>query len=140
MDTKTITNHLQQMKGNYFRYANQVHAVIDFTIDEERFEVVTDINRYSRKLESAEEFLKYWSPVDNKGAVTKNENNQIDVYIEQEKSQADDLIGILKDNISKVQADAKYIPQAQAINDNINSIIDIQKMKLDYIKQFRKNW
>lgn len=139
MDIKTITNRLQKMKGNAFIYANQVHSILDINIAEETFVIITNINRYSRKFESAEEFLKYWSPANQQGALIKNENNPVAVYIEQEKSQADELIGILKDNITKVQTDPKYIPQAQTINDNINSIINIQKMKLDYIKQIRKD-
>lgn len=157
MDTIKLTNQLQQMKGKFYKYASQVHAVIDFTLDEEKFEIMTNIGRYPRKHESAEEFLKYWVPVEHKeaviingsretaitnehqGGIIKNENIQMDVYFEQEKSEADDLIKILKANITKVQGDANYIPQAQAVNDNVNSIINIQKMKLEYFKSFRKN-
>lgn len=136
MDIKKLTSELEQMKGNSYQYAKQVHTVTGYRINEERFVLITNLNEFSRKTESAEEFFKYWFRITQE-VENKNENNEVAIYIEQEQTQANDLILILKDNISKVQADPKYIPQAQEINDNVNTIINIQKMKLDYVKQFR---
>lgn len=60
------------------------------------------------------------------------------MFTEAQTSMADKLIDVLEDNIRRVQEDKDYIPQAQAINNNVNSIINIQKMKLDVIKQLHK--
>jgi hypothetical protein len=137
MNTKKLSDRLEHMKGNTFTYAAQVHCVLDYKIDDEKFIIKTNVTEFSRKLESAEEFLKYWAPATQTGLAVIDENKQVAVYVEQERSQADDLIAILKENIAKIQENPGYISQAQAVNENVKSIIDIQKMKLDYIKQVR---
>lgn len=40
-----------------------------------------------------------------------------------------DLVSILKDSIEKVKADPAFIPQAVAIKENINAIIDLAKVE-----------
>ena len=137
MDINKLTTRLEQMKGKTFTYGKQVHSVLDIKVDDEKFVITTNLNEFSRKTESAEEFLKYWSPATQTGMAVLEENQQMAVYIQQGRSQADDLISILKDNITKVQSNAGYIQQAQTVNDQVKSIIDIEKMKLEYLKQLR---
>jgi hypothetical protein len=137
MNAKKVNNQLEQMKGKTFTYGNQVHYVLDFKIDEEKFIIKTNLSEFSRKLESADDFLRYWAPTNAASVAVMDNEKQLVTMVEKEKTQADDLITILQDNIKKVQDNAGYIPQAQAVNDNVKSIIDIQKMKLDYLKQLR---
>jgi hypothetical protein len=137
MDVKKLTTRLEQMKGKTFTYANQVHCVLDIRTDDEKFVVKTNLSEFSRKHEAADEFLKYWAPATQGSIAVLDEQQQISLYVEQGRSQADDLIAILKGNITKVQENPGYIPQAQTVNDQVKSIIDIEKMKLDYLKQLR---
>lgn len=137
MNIKKLSNQLEQMKGNTYTYANQVHYVLECKIDDEKFVIKTNLSEFARKLEAGDEFLKYWASTTTNSIAVIDEEKQMSAIVEKEKGQADDLIAILKDNIIKVQDNAGYIPQAQAVNDNVKSIIDIQKMKLDYIKQMR---
>lgn len=67
-----------------------------------------------------------------------NSNNGYEVGFVQENNLADELVTILKDNIEKVKKSAAYIPQAQAINNNVNSILHVQKLKLDMLRQMKK--
>jgi hypothetical protein len=134
------------MKGRTFEYAKQKHTVQKYTIDEggETFEVKTDLNTFKRKFESAAEFFKYWfeskENITMDKAVAKvgtDENPEIREMIVKENSLSDDLVSILKDNITKLKANPSYINQAKAINNNVNSILNIQKLKLEMVKQMR---
>ena len=44
------------------------------------------------------------------------------------------LSNTLLDTISKIQNDAGYVPQAQAINDTVKSIIDLEKVKIQTLQ------
>jgi hypothetical protein len=57
------------------------------------------------------------------------------VVFEKENALTDDLIAILKNSITKIQANPGYINQTKAINNDVNSIINIAKLKLDLFKQ-----
>lgn len=140
---RKFLKQLEQMKGKTFTYAKQIHCVLDYKINEHHEKVVikTNLTTFERTYEQVDEFLKYWEPVNNLSIAVDDDpnlNNQLAVFLEQEKSMADKLIGILEDNITKVQASKEYIPQATQINNNINSIINIQKMKMDMVKSIRK--
>lgn len=45
-----------------------------------------------------------------------------------------DLQEILMDNIKKLKGDKDYIPQAQEINANVRSMIDLAKAEIEYMK------
>lgn len=45
-----------------------------------------------------------------------------------------DLQEILMDNIKKLKSDKEYIPQAQEINANVRSMIDLAKAEIEYMK------
>lgn len=132
MSKKTmLLEQLTAMKGKDYQYGNTVHLVKDVIIDEEseKFSIVTDVNKYDRKFEAGIEFLRYWSPV--------NEPKQLQIINSKDNALADEMIKILQDNITRVQTDAKYIEQAKSINNNVNSIINIVKTKLDFAKALR---
>lgn len=60
-----IENKLQGMVDYTYCYAKQNHLVKSIAIDkeEEKFTIVTSLNTFTRKFESAEEFLRYWKYV-----------------------------------------------------------------------------
>jgi len=49
------------------------------------------------------------------------------------------MIEILKGNIKKVQENEAYVKQATAVNKNVNSIINIVRTKMEFMKQSRKS-
>lgn len=152
MQPQQIQKKLESMKGNAYEYAKDVHIVKSYkiNIEDEDFTIKTDKNSYSRKFSSADDFFKYW--------FEKEQNLQLDkvhdklngkhlpdgvlvktdltVY-EKESALADDLIAILKSSITKVQNNPGFINQAKAINNDVNSIINIAKLKLDLLKQMK---
>lgn len=150
---------LQDMKGKTFNYANKFLKLENYSIDDhrEKVTIITDKRTFERQYDSVDEFLTYWQPVsvqdidaeeigkqNNKPvehAVITTANNEIQkstgIY-EEHSLLAKDLVSILRDNITKVQTNKDYIPQATAVNNNINSIINITKMQLGFYKQFKQ--
>ena len=131
---------LEAMKGKTFQYANKIHFINTYSIDEQREKIIikTNLETFERNYEAAGEFLTYWKECSVIHPPLAGETpDQSVVMWEQQSSQADDLINILKDNIAKVQADKSYIPQAQSINNNVNTIVNIAKMKMDFAKHVR---
>jgi hypothetical protein len=136
MNKKAIIETLQNMKGKTYQYAGKIHHIVDFKVDDrrERIELQTNISTYDRGFGAAEEFLSAWVEIISP---EQAEEQKAVAVIVAETNLVDDLTAILKDNIRKVQSDAKYIPQAQAINNNVNSIINLTKLKLDIYKASR---
>lgn len=132
---------LEDMRGKTFQYANNIHYIVDIQIDEakEKCSIKTNLSSFDRPFEAMDEFLKYWQPFSNITTLqtTADHDSQLSTFIQQEDNLSSKLIDILNDNIEKVQKDKEYIPQAQAINNNINSIVNIAKMRFDFMKQFK---
>lgn len=146
MNTQQLQAKLEQMKGRTFLYAKISHDVTSYIINETEgmFVLITDKNRFPRKFESAKDFLSYWIPVETSlsvpATIESNEGSpQLPVELEKENSLADSMIDILKDNIERIRKDAKYIPQAKAINENVNSMIQLQRLKLDTAREISKH-
>jgi hypothetical protein len=137
---KAMEEVLVEMTGKTFEYAKSVHYVKEFKIDpvEETFAITTNLNTFTRKIEAFEDFMGYWDPV-TKISTPATIPAQVPVQVmEQENSTADKLVGILMDSIVKVQADKGYINQAKAINNDVNSITNIMKLKMDLYKESKK--
>ena len=141
MNNKNIVTALENMVNKTFVYANNIHCVQNYKIDEtkKRYVIKTNLDVFDRSVDSMDEFLKYWKPVSNIATLQTegNQDDQVSIFIEQENSFSTKLIEICNDNIEKVQKDKAYIPQAQAVNNNVNSILHIAKLRLDFMKHFK---
>jgi len=42
------------------------------------------------------------------------------------------------ENIEKVKADKDYIPQAQAVKDNVDSILNLAKTEIEYLNALHR--
>jgi hypothetical protein len=138
MNTKQITETLETIKGKTFQYGTNIYYVLGYSIDEikERFIIKTNISSFERPFEAIEEFLKYWKPASNIISLKANPDTeqQVALFMEQENSFIGNVISILKDNITKVQQDKDYIPQAQTINKSINAMVSIINIRLGMLK------
>jgi hypothetical protein len=139
MSNRKFIKQLEVMKGKTFQYGNQIHCIIDYKIEElhEKVMITTNLKTFDRPYDSCDEFLSYWMPV-NSVEVTTTQDKEVDTYRVTETSLMDSLVTTLKDSIEKVQKDKSYIQQATAINNNINTIVNITKMKLDMFKQIKR--
>lgn len=124
---------IQEMLNKPMLYGNRTVTITGYRFDtlKERIYLHTNEQQdhYNRSVDAMPEFLKQFSTVQNQ--VKRVSASQA---IMQSVTNADELERILMDNIKKVQTNPEYIKQATAINNNVNSIININKMKLDFAK------
>lgn len=143
MNVKQIEKKLEVMNGKSYEYAKHIHVVNQVSVDfeKEEFTIKTDKNTFTRKFESAEEFLKYWyEQPQNK--VIESAQSQLPQTIDIDKAEAivtsnnlsEELIKILKDNITKVSNNAGYINQARAVDKSVDTILKVKKLQLEMYK------
>lgn len=129
---------LRGMMNKRFRYGQSELTVLDYDYNEEkgRIYVYTDRKQepYDRPADEAMSFLDQFEPIDNptlqvvvKGLMLSESNLGIT------------LKDVLLENIEKIKNDAGYIPQAEAINNNVKSLIDLAKTEVAYLKAFNSN-
>jgi hypothetical protein len=150
MTAKEIQAKLASMKGRSYQYAKQVHLVKSYSIEaeEEKFTLITDKTKVTRKFESAKDFFSYWFDsqenlsIDKAGAKLKEEGS-MDVVVASAfgnaSGLADELVDILKQNITKVSKDPNYIKQAQVVDKSVGTILNVQRLKLEMFKAATKS-
>jgi hypothetical protein len=142
MLSNKIKQRLDSMLGNTYKYAGHIHYFKDYSIknDEEKVVIVTNQKSFTKNFESVPEFLDYFELVEN--VLPQKQQPSIvqsaEPAVADNESMANKLTNILLENISKVQESPLYIPQANTINSNINSIVNIMKLKLQVEKQTKK--
>jgi hypothetical protein len=141
MDSNKIKTALECMVNNRFMYAGQTHEIKNYIVDtdNEKCSIITNLGTYDRKFENMTTFLSYWKPVKLPipAVENNNTNDHLTVILAQENDLSNKLISILTENIEKIKQDKEYIPQAQAVNNNINTIVNIAKMRLTIITRLR---
>jgi hypothetical protein len=158
---KKLLDTLYEMKGKQYMYAARTLLVKEIDVDErkEKIIIITDKKVFDCAFDSCEEFLSNFLPLDSERklqqptlmqsqlqtVVAENQpsppaNTVLVIQDEyhQHSTLTTDLIAILKDNISRVKENKDFIPQAQAINNNVNSIISVTKLQLEIHRHFRK--
>jgi len=51
---------------------------------------------------------------------------------------ASKLSDILMNNITKVQADPSFVPQAKEVRDNVRELVNLARVEIDMIREARK--
>lgn len=133
MLSKRTTTKIEEMINKTFLYSGIIHCVLGFTDDQENEQVTikTNIKTFKKSYDSIMEFLSYWEPVSSSNHLTPA---VVVEAVSPAESRADKMIEMLEENIEKVKKDPTYIPQATSINNNINSIINIEKMRMMVLK------
>ncbi|GEP94480.1 hypothetical protein [Chitinophaga cymbidii] len=141
MDNKKISAQLKQLEGKTFLYAGQIHFIQRCVLDEEQDKctIQTNLNLFERKIEAVTAFLSYWEPFDrvNRMEHSQHPPTELQRIMESQLSVGDQLMQVLNESIEKVRKDKSYIPQAQAINNNVNTMVNIVKLRLGLWKQMK---
>jgi hypothetical protein len=56
-----------------------------------------------------------------------------------DKGQMDSLEEIILENIKNVKKDPKFVGQAKVVNSNVQTLLNINKQKIEMIKEIRKH-
>ena len=128
---------IQQCINKQYEYGGRVITITGYEIDDKRDRVYIHTNEKSRHIDrplmDVIFFLKELKQVNNSLPVpVKTEVATMDF------STADYLEEVLKKSIEKLQTEPEFIKQATAINNNVNSLISITKLKMDYVKTMRR--
>lgn len=138
MNAEKLTRIKHSMVGKTYVYSNAIHYVISVDIDEvkEKFTIKTNISTFDRQFGSVEAFLEFWKPATGIATLANDTDGTgaVSAFVEQGEDLSQTLVNTLLDSIKNVKASKDYIPQAIAINNNVNSIVNIQRLRLDLVK------
>lgn len=129
------------MLNKQFLYGANITTVLDYDInpERERLYVFTDRRQepYDRPLESAHSFLEEFRPVNNLPATTEGNNRSklpATGLMLTDGNLGSQLKEILLKNIEDVQKSPEYVPQAEVVNDNVKTLLDMAKLELEHLK------
>ena len=127
-----MLNRLVSIKGRSFMYRADTIHVVDYRPEGGKVTIVTDKKWFDFSYEKIEGFLNELLPVEQDA-----ENERGMLMVRQAKtttSSINELRTVLMNSIEQVQKSKDYIPQAQEINSNVKSIIDIAKTEIEVLK------
>ncbi|SIO53923.1 hypothetical protein [Chitinophaga niabensis] len=138
MNKKNFKDQLNEMIGKTFQYGNSIHCVISYKTDEEREKCIlqTNLSTFEKPFEAMNEFLKYWKPTSSIMSLPTeiDYNQQVTLILDEGNNLSSQLIKTLTETIDNVKNNKEYIPQAQTIVNSTNTIVNIEKMRLSYLK------
>lgn len=119
---------LESMISKSYMYNATEHRIMAFKIFPDQVMIVTDKAWKNIPLTKINAELENFLPIEpEKG---KNDAIVLSSINENQKS----LSKTVMENIEKIKADASYIPQAKAVNDQIKTMIAMAKVEIDLMK------
>lgn len=135
-----IEQRLQAMTGKVFMYKSGNYRIMSYDVETERVIIATDRKVFKVTPAQAMPLLADFLPVDETETLPIAAN---DKFLEMIRGSvtlgsAAQLRETLMINLKKVQDDPSYIPQAQAVNQTVSTIIDLAKAEVDMINAAAK--
>ncbi len=135
-ELKEEMERIEDMIGKVVMYRGRNIKVKGYVVKDDRIEIKTNGNPVITSAEKLSDTLDEFLPVsDELDSADKEKGLQV---FGNNKSNLDDLEGILMENIQKVRENKDYLDQAKEINSQANSIIKIAKTKVDMVREMRK--
>lgn len=142
------------MIGHQFMIDGRVERIMNYQIKENSISVDTDKKPRSFSEDQFMDWAKKCLPVQDDIEVLEEDlkpSRELKKFKEKEimgsqvvyqpsfsSSNFSDLRSVLMENIKKVQEDKEYLPQAVAVRDNVQSIIELTKNEIEYVKTLNK--
>lgn len=137
-----IEQKLDDLIGREWMYNGRTVNVRGYTIKDGEIRVKTENHPIVFPESKAGEELKNFLETEAGPGITKRgakESNMAVQVFEHDSKQMSSLEEIIMDNIQKVKDDPKYVPQAKVITNNVNTMINLNKQKIEMIKEIRKH-
>ncbi len=128
---KDKTQILERMIGNTYDYEGRRILIYDVRIKGNSVSLVTDTEVIELPLDGLDDYLPEFHFVKSNQLIKTPEILEM---VTGGASVYNQLQNTLLETIKKVQEDAGYISQAQAINDTIKQVIDLEKVKIQTIQ------
>jgi len=132
MSTNVLT--IDNMIGQSFKYRGQIHKFLSHKTEDDVTIIVTDKKWF--EFQSRDELGFFVSECNRVEEVISAEElkgkDRFDLSVPDAKSNdvMAQLKGILMENIKQVRDDKSYIPQAQNISKNVQTLINLTKLEL----------
>ena len=125
-------DRLRAMIGNVYRYEGVGKMTVHDVVESEKFGILkTDSGDIRVSLEDIDEELGFFTLLNSNGLV---KNPTLLDMVVQSNSMYTTLQTTLLDTIQKIENDKEYIPKAEAINETVKSIIDLEKVKVQTLQ------
>lgn len=123
---------LEEMVGKAYLFNDQVISIEKYEVQGDRVIITTDKKEMEVLNYILPSLLKDFIPIIN---------NQLPALpaLPVDNAAIKNLSDILLDNIRKVQINKDYIQQAEAIVQNVNAVINLEKIKIEYCKLLKPN-
>lgn len=117
----------KQMVGNTYRYDGNYVKIEDVEFKNGFAVFLTSSGHIHASLDNFEEEMEYFTCAKENSLVKVP---QVLDMVVGTASVYDKLINTAMESIERIKTDAAYIPQAEAINGTIKSIVDLEKTKI----------
>lgn len=137
--TELVETTLESMIGHRYMYGATNHTITRYRINKERgrVTVITDKKEFDRPIDAAMEFLEQFEPIPGRAvAVVQDQPNLPQMQVN--SSVISELKDVLMDNIRKVKEDKNYIEQAEAVRQNVESVIGLAKTEIAYMEAYTR--
>jgi hypothetical protein len=129
-----IEEKVKPMLGNYFRYGKNLVKVESFRATDKVITIHTDKINLPIANENFENEIDKFVPVEMSVAVSTTAPSGMNLDSSVIGQNAKALGELIMENIDKVKKDPGYIPQANAINDQLKSLIELGKTQVEMVK------
>lgn len=122
---KGMIGHTYMVNGHYYK-------VQSYQLDTDgQLTIAADKKWFTAEADQVKKLLKQFLPV-------ALDNREVELTLMPAKNEMRQIKNIVMDNIKKVQDDAKYIPQATAVNQSVNTLLNMAKLELQAAKLARE--
>lgn len=139
LTTKRLADQLQKMVGNSYRYNGKDLKVIALVKNGVHFELDTDSGRIKIPLTSTADDFRKFVPMESASSPEKEKPSMALIVTSPGSGGGIEKIKqTVFETIEKIKAEPSYLPQANAINANINTLINLGKLELEAIRLAKK--
>jgi len=135
LTAKRLSDQLKTMVGKSYNYKGKDLKVIALVKNGVHFELDTDAGRIKIPLTTAAEDLQKFVSTEVTGIEEKEKPSMALIVTSPGSGGGIEKIKqTVFETIEKIKADSSYLPQAHAINANINTLINLGKLELEAIR------
>lgn len=139
LTTKRLADQLQKMVGNSYRYNGKDLKVIALVKNGVHFELDTDSGRIKIPLTSTVDDFRKFVPMESASSPEKEKPSMALIVTSPGSGGGIEKIKqTVFETIEKIKAEPSYLPQANAITANINTLINLGKLELEAIRLAKK--
>ncbi len=133
---KTTERQLQALLNKALKYGTATLSLTGYEEIDDRVYLHSNLrhNHFDRPADDLYALLKEFEIIDNAAIVRANQTDSL-LNLAGDATQLKDL---LLDSIQKIKEDPNYIKQATAINNHVNTFVNITKLQFDFAKEVNK--